>query len=176
MVQSGVVQVTIRLARANADRNWGDQTGRVRWWEPTIAAGAFGLLAGAAVFRRVRVFGESMSPTLLPGDRLLWVRLPTGWPLHRGDVVTLEDPRPGGATRAPGRRGTGKLLVKRVTATGPGLVVVHGDNPPASTDSRDFGPVPRDSVRGLVVYRYAPAKRVGPLPPVAVRSTSSANA
>jgi hypothetical protein len=65
-------------------------------------------------------------------------------------VVALEDPR------RPGR-----LMMKRVRCCGPHGVDVRGDNPSASTDSRQFGPVPPSLLRGRVVYRYAPADRVG---------------
>jgi nickel-type superoxide dismutase maturation protease len=88
-----------------------------------------------------------MVPTLLPGDRLLVVRRRS---LEVGDVVALRDPR-----------STGRTIVKRVAAVGADHVVVHGDDPSASTDSRDFGPVPRRLVLGRVVYRYAPAVRAG---------------
>jgi nickel-type superoxide dismutase maturation protease len=96
-------------------------------------------------FERVEVTGDSMWPALRPGDRLLVVR---GGRARPGDVVTLADPR------RPDR-----VMVKRVAARSSGGVVVHGDNPAASTDSRHFGPVPR--VRGRAVYRYHPAARVG---------------
>lgn len=115
------------------------------------AATGAALLAGAALVvarpRRVVVHGVSMVPTLAPGDRLVVVRTRR---LRRGDVVAVRDPRH-----------TGRLLVKRVAAVGAGEVVVHGDNPPASTDSRHFGPVPRRDVVGRVVRRYAPATRAG---------------
>jgi len=54
-------------------------------------------------------------------------------------------------------------VVKRVGDPGAGgrTVVVSGDNPDASTDSRTFGPVTAASVRGRVVYRYFPADRRG---------------
>jgi len=54
-----------------------------------------------------------------------------------------------------------RLMVKRVAAVDVGVVTVAGDDPSASTDSRQFGPVPRALVRGRVVYRYAPPDRVG---------------
>jgi len=38
---------------------------------------------------------------------------------------------------------------------------VMGDNRPRSSDSREFGPVPEDSVIGHVFYRYFPANKVG---------------
>ena len=86
-----------------------------------------------------------MSPVLLPGDRLLV------WRTHRpraGAVVALVDPRD--ETR---------VLVKRVARVDGDTVVVLGDNPAASTDSRSFGPVQRGMVIGVAVYRYAPAGR-----------------
>ncbi len=90
-----------------------------------------------------------MLPTLDPGDRLLVVR---AWRVGVGDLVVVADPR------RPGR-----LLVKRVVGEDPGGLELRGDNPDASTDSRFFGAVPRSSVRGRVVRRYAPADRRGPV-------------
>ncbi|MEA2684934.1 MAG: hypothetical protein QOE93_129 [Actinomycetota bacterium] len=107
-----------------------------------------GLLTGTAAavmvrrLRRVEVDGDSMLPTLHPGDRLLVVRGPRARP---GDLVTLPDPR------QPSR-----IVVKRVAGVTGGTVVVRGDNPDASTDSRTFGPVPAGAITGRVVYRYHP--------------------
>lgn len=125
------------------------------------------LALGGLVWRRVRrvvVEGESMAPTLQPGDRLLVLR-PARWSVPRpGDVVSVADPR------SPGR-----LMVKRVRAVdaGAGTVEVEGDNAGASTDSRVFGPLARRSIEGVVRYRYAPPGRSGPIPrgPRAGRST-----
>jgi nickel-type superoxide dismutase maturation protease len=90
-----------------------------------------------------------MRPTLEPGDRLLVLRRA----VRAGDLVAVVDPR------LPSR-----LMVKRVVAVDvDGSVTVAGDDPPASTDSRHFGRVPRDLVRGRVVYRYAPTARAGTL-------------
>jgi hypothetical protein len=44
------------------------------------------------------------------------------------------------------------------------MLEVVGDDPAASTDSREFGPVPLDSVVGRIVYRYGPSGRTGPGP------------
>src|SRR5881275_2740790 len=99
---------------------------------------------------RVVIFGDSMRPTLLPGDRVLVV----GRRLRRGALVALRDPRD------PTR-----VLVKRVVAVDrrAGLVDVAGDNPASSTDSRAFGPVPRALVVGQVRWRYWPPDRRGRL-------------
>lgn len=128
-----------------------------------LVAGAVALTAAIAVavgarpIRRVEVAGASMSPALLPGDRLLVVRsLGVRWsrrrPLAPGDVVAVRDPR------LPSR-----LLVKRVADLDhdAGTVWVLGDAPGASTDSRTFGAVPAQAVMGRAVYRYAPAGRTG---------------
>jgi type IV secretory pathway protease TraF len=42
-----------------------------------------------------------------------------------------------------------------------GNVMLAGDNPDGSTDSRMFGAVARSAIVGRVVYRYAPAARAG---------------
>jgi nickel-type superoxide dismutase maturation protease len=115
--------------------------------------GLTALTATAAVAwlrtRRLIVNGNSMLPGLFPGDRVLVIRSRRVRP---GEVVAVVHPRD------PGR-----LLVKRVvTVDQPmGTVTVVGDNRSASTDSRDFGPVPRRSVIGRAVYRYGPAGREG---------------
>jgi nickel-type superoxide dismutase maturation protease len=113
-----------------------------------IAATASVAAALAAVGpRHVEVVGTSMTPTLDAGDRLLVVR--TRRP-RAGDVAVVPDPRD------PSR-----LVVKRVVDTSPVGVILRGDNPDASTDSRTFGPAPRSTVRGRAVYRYYPAARRG---------------
>jgi nickel-type superoxide dismutase maturation protease len=109
-------------------------------------------LAAAWVWRRidrVAVGGDSMRPSLEPGDRLVVLR--TSRPRPR-QVVALVDPR------QPGR-----LVVKRVAALTDAGVTVVGDNPAASTDSRHYGPVPATAVRGRAVWRYWPESRRGRL-------------
>ena len=100
---------------------------------------ALGLSLAWMLFRlrpfRLEVRGESMRPTLEPGD---WVVATAGGRIKKGDVVVVSMPdRPGfeivkRVTGAPGEEGLG-FGVWRLT----------GDNPSASTDSRTFGPVPR---------------------------------
>ena len=115
-------------------------------------AGVLGLgfvlaMAGVLRPRRVLVSGRSMEPTLTAGDRLLVLRTRR---LKAGDVVAMRhphDPR--------------RVIVKRAAAVRRGEVVVRGDNPEASTDSRSFGPVANEAVLGKVVRRYAPKGRTG---------------
>lgn len=103
---------------------------------------------------RYEVAGESMAPSLEPGDFLVVDRRAY---LHarprRGDVVLAHDPRE-----------QERALVKRVAAVGPhGAVELLGDNPGASTDSRHFGPVDPSFIDGRVAWRYWPLARFGPV-------------
>jgi nickel-type superoxide dismutase maturation protease len=113
-----------------------------------VAAGAVSVGLWRAV-RRVEVVGDSMLPSLHAGDRLLVLRRA---PARPGDVVAVVDPR------LPAR-----TMIKRVAAVGKRGVTVLGDNPLASTDSRDLGPLAPAAVRGRAFYRYFPAGRRGRL-------------
>ena len=113
-------------------------------------AGAVGVVlvvCAAARLARLEVTGNSMRPTLEPGDRLVVRRRGRVRP---GDLVVVPDPR------EPAR-----LIVKRAVAVSPAAVTLRGDNPSASTDSLAFGPVAPETVRGRVVYRYHPPHRRG---------------
>ncbi len=72
--------------------------------------------------------------------------------VHTGDIVAAADPRD------PQRS-----ILKRAAAVGAEGVLLMGDNPAESTDSRHFGRVPLASVRGKAIYRYAPPARAGRL-------------
>jgi nickel-type superoxide dismutase maturation protease len=126
-----------------------------------MAAGVLvglGLLYGIVRWRpsRVEVNGPSMSPTLEPGD---WALAVEAGRIRRGDVVVLEHPRRQGFE-----------MVKRITGV-PGDLApngrlletdecwAEGDNPDRSTDSRHFGPVPRDLVKARVTLVYWPRTR-----------------
>jgi nickel-type superoxide dismutase maturation protease len=98
------------------------------------------------LWKRIRVEGDSMRPTLEPGDRVLCVRARR---LRPGQLIALHDPR------------DRRLLVKRVATVEP--LTVEGDNPGASTDSRTFGAIALDHVVGRAVYRYWPESRRGRL-------------
>jgi nickel-type superoxide dismutase maturation protease len=137
-------------------------------WGRRRLPGATGLLAAGlglgiflifhGLFERIEVEGPSMLPALSPGERLLVLKSPV---LEEGDIVALMDPEH-----------EGRLLVKRISLLGAFEVEVLGDNPGASRDSRQFGPVGRKRVLGRIVYRYHPAptagrisRRGGPRPP-----------
>ena len=107
---------------------------------------------GAVVVRprRVVVEGRSMEPTLAPGDRLLVVRAPE--PARRATSWRCATPgTPSGCSSS------GSVRCSRTQ------IVLRGDNPEASTDSRSFGPVPTSAVLGRVIRCYAPSWRAGPV-------------
>jgi inner membrane protease subunit 1 len=119
----------------------------------SLVPGLYALVAFACA-RRVRVQGHSMSPSLLPGERVLFDRLAFTRNRPRvGDVALLQHP------------GRPELrVVKRITAVAGDIVAgraladgdywVQGDNLGASTDSRSFGPVRRSHLlaRAWLVY------------------------
>jgi nickel-type superoxide dismutase maturation protease len=98
--------------------------------------------------RRFVVRDTSMQPGLSPGDRVLvWQ-----WAAPRsGDLVVFRDPE----------RHLSFAVKRVVSLEANGDLVVRGDNPNVSRDSREFGPVPRRLVVGRVVYRYLPGERRG---------------
>jgi signal peptidase I len=150
------------------------------------AAAALGALVLAAVAGRLArlepmlVQGESMRPTLVPGQRIAVG--PLDRPPARGDVVVL--PRPGlevvkRVVGLPGERV--RLAAGRVEVDGrvlhepylkggggdgldlrlgPAEYLVLGDNRAASSDGRDFGPVPGDAFLGRVLFAYWPPRRL----------------
>ena len=121
--------------------------------------GAYSLLA-FVVAHRVSVWGKSMEPALHSGEALLFDRLAYIRSGPRpGDIVLIEE---------PGRKGL--RMVKRITALPgeisvddlvlkPGEYWVEGDNANESTDSRTFGPVRRENLRGRAWIRYWPVER-----------------
>jgi signal peptidase I len=143
-----------------------------------------GVVAARTASRRlavVTVAGRSMEPTLSDGDRLLAVRTPR--PLRLGDVVVLEAPYDSDVTvpwhRPPAGPGetNRRWIVKRVAAlpgdavpaaaagqvpegetVRAGRLLVIGDNPAESYDSRQIGYVPAERIFGLVVRPLRPGR------------------
>ena len=137
------------------------------------------------------VRGNSMSPSIFDGDRILvepWSYLFGG--AKRGDVVVLRyplDPTIDYIKRVIGLPGdqvtlagghvwvNGELLTEPYIAPGDeqsyvsthvleGHYFVLGDNRPRSSDSREFGQVPADLLRGRVDVRLWPPTRAGLIP------------
>lgn len=135
------------------------------------------------------VRGHSMEPALLDGDRLIVERSgPTrdARGLDRFDVVILGNPRepsvdyvkrvvglPGESVAlregrlhvdgTPIDEGFAPILDAETTedvAVPEGYVWVLGDNRPVSADSREFGLVPIELIRGRVCARIWPPARV----------------
>lgn len=136
-----------------------------------LGLGGLGVLAGLAWWarrlQRFEVVGESMVPTLSPGDFVLVDRHAfQGRVPRRGEVVVARDPR------QPSR-----LLVKRVDHVDlHGMVWLEGDNGAVSSDSRHFGPVPLDALEGRVLFRYWPLLRRSSSASLARTSPSVGNA
>ena len=134
------------------------------------------------------VRGSSMAPGIQDGDRILvepWSYVVDD--VRRGDVIVLRyplDPRVDYIKRVIGLPGdeifvcNGEVWVNgepvdepyvehhgvespvRATVS-PGTFFVLGDNRPRSSDSREFGLVPVEYVRGRVDFRLWPPSRAG---------------
>ena len=154
----------------------------------SLRVGVFAFSFYAIFFNLSVVRGSSMTPGIEDGDRILvepWSYLFGG--ADRGDVVVLRyplDPEVDYIKRViglPGDRVTlaegrvwvnGHLLdepyVARVDTSSylsvmvePEHYFVLGDNRPRSSDSREFGQVPEELVRGRVDLRLWPLSRAG---------------
>ena len=107
-----------------------------------LALAGIGYLAALAINRSlVVVRGASMTPTLLPGDRLLTLPAVGRW-LRPGRLVVLPDPND-----------PEHLVVKRLWDLRDGTAEVRGDAPEHSTDSRTWGRVPVQRIRRVVLAR-----------------------
>lgn len=113
------------------------------------------------------VSGASMNPTLQDGDRVI-VDLVT---LHRrspnvGEIVVFAGPGGVDLVKRVAREpypGAASFPTPILAPASPleSTYVLLGDNPPESSDSRNFGRVPRHRLRGRVVWRYWPPSRLG---------------
>ena len=108
---------------------------------------------------RAVVAERSMAPTLEPGDTLLVAPAgPHGLPWLRGTL------RVGSIVIAERE---GRFDIKRVAAwpddtlQTPDALWLLGDNAAASRDSRQVGPVPLSTLRGILLFRTGPSGRRG---------------
>ena len=95
--------------------------------------------------RRVTIVNRSMLPTIKPGDEILF-RPDTSKKveLKVGDVVILQHPQD-----------VGESLIKRIVRIYPDHQMdLRGDNVEESTDSRQFGLVPREWIVGKVTCLF----------------------
>jgi nickel-type superoxide dismutase maturation protease len=88
---------------------------------------------------RYTVDGNSMTPTFYQGQDVVsfnWAYLSKKPKV--GEIVVLNF--------------KGKDLIKRVVKVEGENIFIEGDNKDNSTDSRDFGPIKLDQIKGKVVY------------------------
>ena len=99
----------------------------------------------------MRVVGESMSPTLAPGDLVVVDER----------AYRRRAPRPGELVVARPAALGGRVVVKWIAevAAGSDAIVLLSDHPAAGCDSRAFGPVTRHELLGPVTRRLWPLKR-----------------
>lgn len=171
-----------RASREGVTRAWT----RRAWSAARVTGGLF--LAYALLFNVSVVRGNSMSPNIHDGDRILiqpWSFLFED--VDRGDIVVLRyplDPRLDYIKRVIGIPGDdiliggGKVYVNGVCLDEPyvdlpdfdsfqrvvveeGHYFVLGDNRRRSSDSREFGLVPAANLRGKVEVRLWPLARIG---------------
>lgn len=154
----------------------GSRRRRALWW--AAAAGLFGWAVALVTNRSLqRVEGPSMLPTLWDGD--LVVTVPPGLVggVRRDDVVVATTPsgrvvkRVAGLPGEPvlageGHRHAAGRWHRQASVGDPASdarlfpdddhLVLLGDHPAGSTDSRDFGPVPTCAVRRIALARLHP--------------------
>lgn len=156
----------------------------------TAKAAALLFIGYALMFNFSVVRGSSMAPGIHDGDRILVDHLSYVFrDVQRGDIVVLQyplDPSLDYIKRVIGVPGDrveihdGAVWVNdeplaepyvsdrdprtRLSAiVQPEHFFVLGDNRPHSSDSREFGQVPRDNLRGRVEVRVWPPERIGTL-------------
>lgn len=99
------------------------------------------------MFRLLKVRGQSLTPEFQSEDYVLILRSSfPGFSIKTGDVIVFEQPP------------YGRLIkqVSQVLDSGQSLEV-RGTQI-SSTDSRNFGPVPKDHVLGKVIWHIKPKR------------------
>ena len=102
------------------------------------------ILTLMSICRVGKTEGPSMEPTYHSGDYFLLFKFPQSFSV--GDIVAIDHPTLG-------------TLLKRVEYVEGDYLYLLGDNRDWSWDSRDFGLLPADQVRGRILFprsRYSP--------------------
>lgn len=160
------------------------------WLRDILISVAASFLIIMFLYQPVRVEGTSMQPELRDQDRLFINKFAYHFEnISRGDVVVFHYPRdpsksyikriialPGdtldideGRVYVNGKRVDESYVPRRYrdTRSIPETVIpqneyfVMGDHRSISSDSRDFGPVPRDLIYGKAAFVYWPADNMG---------------
>lgn len=160
------------------------------WLRDILISVAVSFLIIMFLYQPVRVEGTSMQPELRDQDRLFINKFAYHFEgISRGDVVVFHYPRdpsksyikriialPGDTldiedgrvyvngkhideSYVPRRYRDSRSLPEMVIPTGEYFVM--GDHRSISSDSRDFGPVPRDLIYGKAAFVYWPADNMG---------------
>jgi signal peptidase I len=165
---------------------------RWRWAARALQFGALAGITYLCLFNLSVVRGSSMAPRIHDGDRILIDHFSYLFgTISRGDIVVLKyplDPTVDYIKRVIGLPGdeielengevrvNGVLLDEPYVAqqdaqsrvhlrVKPAHLFVLGDNRPRSCDSREFGLVPQDYIRGKVEVRVWPPSRFGTIDP-----------
>ncbi len=134
------------------------------------------------VAQAYEIRGASMEPTLLDGDRVILLKLaPDYFPIHKNDMIIFthpSDPERNLIKRVIGlphdeiKLSHGKVYVNDICQgifsntlshqrksswkIPENFYFVLGDNRSNSLDSRDFGPIEKESIKGKVLFRWWP--------------------